>query len=67
MVAVRSESLSFLKLFSINTLWITNVLLINHLSKESHIFRFPIPDILSSTSYEVDSGTKPKKIVGSNY
>lgn len=27
----------------------------------------PIPDILSSISYEVDSGPKPKKIVGSNY
>lgn len=67
LVATRSESLSFSKLSSINTLWITNVLLINHLPKESHIFRFPIPDILSSMSYEVDSGPKPKKIVGSDY
>ena len=66
LVATRSESLSS-KLSSINTLWITNVLLTNHLPKESHIFRFPIPDILSTMSYEVDSGPKPTKIVGSNY
>ena len=66
-VPLSQKEVSFSKLSSINILWITNVLLINHLSKESHIFRFPIPDILSSMSSEVDSGTKPKKIVGSNY
>lgn len=31
-----------------------------------HMFRFSIPDILSSVFSEVDSGTRPEKIVGSS-